>query len=179
MSYDPEQLDAFEIGFKSTLADGRAQLNGAVYYYDYRDYQAFNIVGIDTLTINTDAESMGAELELQANPMPGLDILLGAAWNDIDVDLDGRSVSSVQSPEWNLNALVRYEWPAFGGKLAVQADAGLPFRTLFRPDRGGDRDRNRLYGYQCVTVLDVGRSALAGNGFRQEPDRRGIPGADV
>lgn len=123
MSYDPEQLDAFEIGFKSTLAGGRAQLNGAVYYYDYRDYQAFNIVGIDTLTINTDAESMGGELELQANPMPGLDLLLGAAWNDIDVDLDGRSVSSVQSPEWNLNALVRYEWPALGGKLAVQADA--------------------------------------------------------
>ncbi|MEQ9394000.1 TonB-dependent receptor [Haliea sp.] len=123
MSYDPEQLDAFEVGFKSTLAGGLAQLNGAAYYYDYNDYQAFFIIGIDTITFNTDAESVGAELELQANPIPGLDILLGAAWNDIDVDLDGRTVSSVQSPEWNLNALIRYEWPALGGKLAVQADA--------------------------------------------------------
>ena len=34
-----ERLDAYEIGFKATLADGAAQLNGAVFYYDYKDKQ--------------------------------------------------------------------------------------------------------------------------------------------
>jgi iron complex outermembrane receptor protein len=122
MSYDPEQLDAYEVGFKSSFMDRTMRLNGAAYYYDYKDYQAFFITGIDTITFNTDAESYGAELELQASPIDGLDILLGIAYNDIDVELPGGDVPSVKSPEWNLNALVRYEWPMFGGDMAIQGD---------------------------------------------------------
>jgi iron complex outermembrane receptor protein len=122
MAYDPETLDAYEIGFKSTLFDGLAQFNGAFYYYDYQDYQAFNIVGLDTITFNTDAESYGAELELQTSPIEGLDILMGAAYNDIEVDIGDQELPSVQSPEWNLNGLIRYEWPMFGGRMAIQGD---------------------------------------------------------
>lgn len=122
MSYDPEKLDAFEVGFKSTLFDGVMQFNGATYYYDYKDYQAFNIIGIDTLTFNTDAESYGAEIEVQTSPLDGLDVLFGASYNNIDVDIGPEEVSSVQSPEWNLNGLVRYEWPMFGGSVAIQGD---------------------------------------------------------
>ena len=51
MAYDPETLDAYEIGFKSTLFGGLAQFNGAAYYYDYQDYQAFNIIGLGCLLI--------------------------------------------------------------------------------------------------------------------------------
>ncbi len=125
ISFDPEQLDAFEVGFKSSFNDGLVQLNGALYYYDYSDYQAFQIVGIDTLTTNADADSQGAELELLAAPTEGLDIILGVAYNDIDVDLGGGTpeTTSVQSPEWNINALIRYEFPLAGGTVALQADA--------------------------------------------------------
>ena len=124
MSYDPEQLDAFEVGFKSRQLDGRMILNGAFYYYDYKDYQAFQIVGIDTLTTNADADSYGGEIELQVTPTAGLDIIFGAAYNDIEVDLGGGvpKTTSVQSPKWNLNGLVRYEWPVLGGALAAQWD---------------------------------------------------------
>ncbi|MEM8563901.1 MAG: TonB-dependent receptor [Pseudomonadota bacterium] len=123
MSYDPETLYSYEVGFKSTIWDGLARFNGAAYYYDYQDYQAFFIIGIDTLTFNTDAESKGAELELQASPVEGLDLLLGVAYNDIDVELPGGDVPSVVSPEWNLNGMLRYEWPMLGGYVAAQADA--------------------------------------------------------
>lgn len=123
LAYDPEQLDAYEAGFKYTFADGLARLNGAVYYYDYGDYQAFNFVGLDALTTNADADSNGFELELQALPAEGLDVLLGVAYNDITVDLPGGvKARSVQSPEWNVNGLVRYEWPAFNGMISVQGD---------------------------------------------------------
>ncbi|MCZ6828443.1 MAG: TonB-dependent receptor [Gammaproteobacteria bacterium] len=122
MSYDPETLDAFEIGFKGSYFGGLMRLNGAAYYYDYADYQAFFITGIDTITFNTDAESTGFELELMSSPVDGLDILLGVAYNDIEVDLPGGKVPSVQSPEWNLNALLRYEWPMLGGSMAAQGD---------------------------------------------------------
>ena len=128
MSYDPETLDALEVGFKMTMMDGRARLNGAVYYYDYKDYQAFNIVGVDTLTFNADAESQGFELEYQVSPTENWDILLGAAYNDIEIDLGGGvKASTVQAPEWNLNGLIRYEWPMSAGRLALQGD--VVYRT--------------------------------------------------
>ena len=124
MSYDPEQLDAFEVGFKSRQLDGRMIFNGAFYYYDYKDYQAFQIIGVDTITSNADADSYGGELEMQITPTAGVDIILGAAYNDIEVDLGGGrpKTTSVQSPKWNLNGLVRYEWPVLGGTMAAQWD---------------------------------------------------------
>ena len=124
MSYDPEQLDAFEVGFKSRQMDGLMIFNGAFYYYDYKDYQAFQIVGIDTITTNANADSYGGELELQVTPAEGLDIILGAAYNDIEVDLGGGTpkTTSVQSPKWNLNGLIRYEWPLMSGSVAAQFD---------------------------------------------------------
>lgn len=124
MSYDPEQLDAFEVGFKSRQMDGLMIFNGAFYYYDYKDYQAFQIVGIDTITTNANADSYGGELELQVTPAEGLDIILGAAYNDIEVDLGGGTpkTTSVQSPKWNLNGLIRYEWPLMSGSMAAQFD---------------------------------------------------------
>jgi len=123
MSYEPEKLDAAEIGFKGTYLDGRMRVNGATYYYDYKDYQAFYIVGIDTIAFNTDATSVGGELEVIASPIEGMDLLLGTSFNDINVDLpNGHEVPSVQSPKWTFNAMARYQWPAFGGSLAVQGD---------------------------------------------------------
>jgi hypothetical protein len=38
---DKEELDAYELGFKSTLADGKVRFNAAAFYYDYNDFQAF------------------------------------------------------------------------------------------------------------------------------------------
>ncbi len=133
MSFDPEKLNAYEVGFKSTLMDGLMILNGAAYWYDYDNYQAFQIVGIDTLTTNADADSHGAELELQVSPTEGLDIIFGAAYNDIDVSLGGGTpeTTSVQSPQWNLNALVRYEFPLFDGTMALQYDAQHRSRHYF------------------------------------------------
>jgi iron complex outermembrane receptor protein len=131
MSYDPEQLDAFEVGFKSSLGDGLAFLNGAIYYYDYQDYQAFQIIGLDTITQNAEAESYGGELELQTSPTEGLDLIFGVAYNDIDVDLAGFDTTSVQSPKWNLNGLARYQWAALDGTLAVQMDAQYRSKHYF------------------------------------------------
>ncbi|WP_321396257.1 TonB-dependent receptor [Emcibacter sp.] len=145
MTYDPEKLDAFELGFKWDGMDGRLRVNAAAYYYDYNNYQAFSIIGLDTSTLNAQAENKGFELEIQANPVDGLDLNFGIAYTDVkvtdvpgltlDVDIDGDGVtdipaifpadtelSPVQTPKWNLNGLIRYEFDAGEGRLAVQAD---------------------------------------------------------
>ncbi len=141
MNYSPERLDALEAGFKLGLAGGRTTLNGAIYRYDYADYQAFSIIGLDTFTLNADAESQGFELELRASPSPRLDLLLGLGYIDTKVSdvpgitvnraglealgeatKPGEHVRPVQTPEWNTNGLLRYEWsaPGLAGDLAVQ-----------------------------------------------------------
>ena len=159
MSYDPEQLDAFEVGFKSRLAGGLAIFNGAAYYYDYKDYQAFQIIGLDTITTNANADSYGFELELQATPGDGLDVILGMAYNDIEVSLgDGPKTTSVQSPKWNLNGLVRYAWPFAGGELAAQFDALYRSKHYFS-----------LTGLETVaengyTITNASLSYTSGNG---------------
>lgn len=145
MSFDPEHLDAWEAGFKQSWMEGRLRLNGAFYYYDYKDYQTFSIVGFDTLTFNSDATSRGFELELVANPLAGLDLMVGYARNTVDIDLaNGAKASSVQSPKHNINALARYEWMVGDGFLALQADAEYRSEHFFDLN-GGETVRENGY----------------------------------
>ena len=46
LTYDPETVTAYEIGIKSTLADGSVQLNVAAYLNQYRDMQAQSFISL-------------------------------------------------------------------------------------------------------------------------------------
>ena len=141
LPFEGETLNAFEIGFKAELTD-KVRLNASAYYYDYNDYQAYNIDAFfNTLLFNADAEYYGGEIELFMNPADGLDILLGASFSNTEVTglpttfntLDPITFAPAQnfptgeedaplSPDVTLNGLARYSWPAFGGTLALQGD---------------------------------------------------------
>jgi len=64
LTFDPEFIDAFEVGFKSTLLDGNMQINAAAFYYDYQDLQQSKIVRVTSINENSDAEIMGLETEM-------------------------------------------------------------------------------------------------------------------
>jgi len=64
LTFDPEFIDAFEVGFKSTLLDGNMQINAAAFYYDYQDLQQSKIVRVTSINENSDAEIMGLEAEM-------------------------------------------------------------------------------------------------------------------
>lgn len=139
MRFDEEVLDAIETGFKWTFANGLARLNGAVYYYDYQDYQAFALDSLTTVVFNTDAESTGFELELQASPTEGLDLMLGVAYIDNNVEdaftrPNGQLVDrqAVLTPELNINGMVRQEWDFSGGYIAAQADFNYMSKHYFQ-----------------------------------------------
>jgi iron complex outermembrane receptor protein len=120
-------LDAYEIGFKSSLQDGAAQVNGAVYYYDYTDKQLLTKISdpvfgrLFALNNVDDSEVYGAELELQWMPMEGLTI--SSAINYLDTEIGG-FVGSNQvgqeidfdgsefpfSSNWQTSFNAQYEW---------------------------------------------------------------------
>jgi iron complex outermembrane receptor protein len=126
--YDEEILWSYEGGLKSTLFGGNTRLNLSAFYYDYEDYQAFIFIQSGGRVTNNDAEVIGAELELQTNPLDGLDIFFSAGWfdaevKDLDIGLDNTIDTEPSfAPAFQLAGMVRYEWPMLGGRVAAQLD---------------------------------------------------------
>lgn len=126
-----EQLTSYEIGAKSSFMDNKLRLNGSIFHYDYEDSQAFQFDGttLSAQAFNSDAKITGIEMELQATPTNGLDILATLTYMDAeikDVVLFGLQQVDNQmplTPDWKLSLLGRYEWAApWGGRLAIQGD---------------------------------------------------------
>jgi len=129
--FDPETLNAFEVGMKSNLAGGTATLNLSAFYYDYEDYQAFAQLGPVQTVVNQDAEATGLEVELNAKPTDRLTLQIGAAFMDSEVkdillpDLDVDNLVNhdlPQAPSFSGNALARYEFPLGAGTASIQGD---------------------------------------------------------
>ena len=84
----PEIVDSFEIGGQSRWFDGRLIVNGAFFIYDYQDLQVFNLeqtssgATISQLINAEHARIYGAELDIQAEPVDGLNIEFHFAWLD-------------------------------------------------------------------------------------------------
>lgn len=77
--FEPEYLNAFEVGAKTQWQEGRVTLNATAFYYDYKDYQVSQIQDRIALNENYDAKSYGLELEFAYRPTPNfrLDANLG------------------------------------------------------------------------------------------------------
>lgn len=68
--FEPEYVNAFEVGMKNAMLDGRLRLNATAFYYDYKDYQVSQIVDRISLNENFDARIWGLEFEAAFNPTP-------------------------------------------------------------------------------------------------------------
>jgi iron complex outermembrane receptor protein len=126
---ESEIVDAYEIGFKSDLADDRVRLNGAVFYYDYQDLQVQLVqAGITFLTNAAQADVQGAELELQAAPTENLRLYLGLAYLDTEyTEFANAPLSTPNPPPFGGNTVVfgsakgneLVRAPDFSGSLAI------------------------------------------------------------
>jgi len=141
--FDPEFVTTYELGLKSTLWNGLATANAAVFYSDYKDIQLSAVtqrtlqdgtVVIDTAVDNGGkAELYGAELELVVRPTDPLALtaglgLLDTKYRRLDetVLATGVSLDSkfIESPEVTFNAGIDYRLPAprNNGSILLHAD---------------------------------------------------------
>jgi len=66
-AFDPEYLWSLELGSKSTLADGRATANAALFYYDYTDLQVSTFTeGTVSVANAAEATVVGLEVDVSA-----------------------------------------------------------------------------------------------------------------
>jgi iron complex outermembrane recepter protein len=84
--FDPEILDAYEIGMKSDLMDRRLRINAAVFYYEYEDIQLTVFEGPTTRIVNAaSAEVTGADIELTAVLTDYFDVTFGISILDTEI----------------------------------------------------------------------------------------------
>ncbi len=106
--FNPEKLNAFEVGLKKDFGEV-AQLNAAGFYYDYKDQQVQSAI-FDPATsaivgriVNADSEIWGGELEVILSPAPWLTLgqSLGyktgefTSFTDLDTAASGASGMAV------------------------------------------------------------------------------------
>lgn len=117
---EPEKLMAYEVGFKSEWLRNTLRANAAAFFYDYTDLQVFGLApsGVPTQTLfNAEkAEIMGAEFDITALPLDGLELSVAGTYLDaeyvdfvtpIGEDYSGNTM--VAAPDWSLVTRARYE----------------------------------------------------------------------
>jgi len=125
--YDEEVLNAYEVGLKSDFLEGRMRFNASAFFYDYNDYQAFQLIGLTTQVENKDAEVFGLEAELTAEIAEGFTLFLAGSYLDTevsDVTLSGVTADreTAFTPETSVTAIARYELPLASGALGFQGE---------------------------------------------------------
>ena len=162
LKHDEETLNAIEIGFKSTLLDGRAQLNGTLFHYDYDDYQVFSLTNLTPQVNNSDATVSGGELELAWAAGDSWDFIFGLSLLDSDVDqvptlgtasglaaVDFISAEMPNAPGYSFNFLGRKTFNMDGGTLAIQLD-GVAYDDQFLEGHNASTTLQR--GYELVNA---------------------------
>lgn len=102
---DPEILDNFEIGMKSTFADGRGVFNVAAFYTDYQNLQVYELLGLALSTSNANAEIRGVEAEFAFQATDFLQF--GGSYAYLDAQYTSDAVSNLGVLPYNGNQLTR------------------------------------------------------------------------
>ncbi|MBB5518059.1 TonB-dependent receptor [Amphiplicatus metriothermophilus] len=85
LTFEPEVINAYEAGVKSTLANGRLMANLTGFYYDYSGLQVSRIVSRTSINDNVDATIWGLEGEFVWRPIDALTFNMNASYLNTEV----------------------------------------------------------------------------------------------
>jgi iron complex outermembrane recepter protein len=134
-SFEPEELLAYEVGFKSEWMNRTLRLNASAFLYDYSDFQITVIAGTEVAPIITvgnaaSVEAYGAEAELVFEPIDSLVLAVSAAYLENEfvkvgaqADTITENTKLINAPRWTISPSISYAWRFGGGEMSMQADA--------------------------------------------------------
>ena len=99
IEFDPETVDAFEIGFKTDFANNRLRLNAALFYTDYKDVQqSITRLATGIVVLNVPgAEITGFDVDLTAVLTPNFLLTAGLGYADSELT-DPLIIDDPQNP---------------------------------------------------------------------------------
>ena len=171
--YKDETVNAYEMGAKSEFFDRRLRINASVFYYDYKDLQVYTVIQrsglpVQLFTNASKARVYGGEAEIEARPMAGLSLTLGASllsaeyknFVSLGDDYSGNTLPS--APKTSLNSAARYTHPLGAGDLTTQLDftyRGKVYYDTANTERLSDKARAYVNG-QVGWAFNAGRYEL-------------------
>jgi iron complex outermembrane receptor protein len=172
LTFEPEHLDAYEIGLKGDWFDGSLFASFAAFYYDFQDKQEQVNTGVSFRVSNAaSATSRGAEIETRwSTPLEGLSVFANLGYLDAEYDefplgggpgTDFSGNVLVGAPDWSGSAGADYRYPLSwldGTALMVSADAD------YRDDQFTTADNTELLEVEAYTIYNarLGIEALDG-----------------
>ena len=194
LTYEREDVDAFEIGSKALLFDGSLSLGVAAFYNDYRDLQLaetdLELLSGAAVNTNVDAEMYGAELELRWRPVfaPRAEFEVAYAWLDTKVKNEPARFDPKNPTNGDPNLVLLSDWQTSYTPYVARIEDVLPLvpvatGTPFPWAWGADRapaaqyangipawfDRNFLEFFG-VDTLDGVPIAISGNRLPETPE---------
>jgi outer membrane receptor protein involved in Fe transport len=172
LSYDPETVTNYEVGFKGSFRDGMVNLAAAVFFMDYQDKQEGITIdntdgrygGDPNVSITTNAATVdisGIEVELRMIPWDNgfLSVDLGylkneyGAFQSFDPDAPGGVVDNSNlriadySPEWTINATLEHAFE-LGNGATLRPQIGMYYQSGYDWIGGVSADLGDSFCYQ-------------------------------
>jgi iron complex outermembrane receptor protein len=153
VTFEPDTVTSYELGFKADSADKRLSIEASVYHIDWNNVQLFAMVnGFGVNANGKGAKVDGAEIAATLRPTDGLVTSINFAINDAKLsgDTDPLVVGAVKgdrlpfTPKYSVGVNADYEW-ALGGD--VTASIGGSIRSLSRQSGSYDPAYLALYGH--------------------------------
>jgi len=167
-SFDGEFVDSYELGAKTTWADGNLLLNGTLFHQTYSDFQLNSFLGTSFVVRSIpEAVSQGVDTEALWQPAAVRGLMLQAGLTYADTrygdnipggdfveptgslyKLPGSRVSF--APLWSGSASATYQWD-FGNSLVGRFNVGAKYMSDY--NTGSDLDvEKEQEGYSVVNA---------------------------
>jgi len=136
LSFRPEKVDSYEVGAKSALLDGRLRVDGAVFMYNYENFQTTVQEGTQFITTNAgEAKSYGFEGQANFAVAPMFDLFATYAYNHSRFEngiYDGNQFRL--SPDNAASIGATWRLPVAGGEIEVQPTYTWQSKVFFSDD---------------------------------------------
>ncbi|WP_395942539.1 TonB-dependent receptor [Brevundimonas sp.] len=131
-----ETVDSYEVGAKSALLNGRLRVDGAVFMYNYENFQTTVLVGTTPVTTNAgEAKSYGFEGQANFALTSNFDVFATYAYNHSRFEngiYDGNRFRL--SPDNAASIGATWRLPVSGGEIEVQPTYTWQSKVFFSDD---------------------------------------------
>jgi len=150
LTFDPEFVTTYELGFKAELWENRARVSGAVFFSDYEDRQVAqfdSVGGIPTVITRNAGESEIQGIEFEFSIVPSDNWLIFGAASFLDgeykefrnataagADYSGNVTE--KTPEWNLSLGAEYRVNLGDGEFSISPQISHVGETFLQADNG-------------------------------------------
>ncbi|MGH1372578.1 MAG: TonB-dependent receptor [Cellvibrionaceae bacterium] len=160
-AFDEETIDSIEIGYKSGLMDGRANLEVTAFSYEYKDLQILNFDGGAAKVENLgEVDAYGVEVSFTMALNENFRIMTSLGWldseaSDLEKVCDGPTPTSCEgtslfwAPDTSAAMVLNGDFPMDGGEIRSSLEAS------YESERGGgwgDLDSTKIDAYVDVAL---------------------------